>query len=376
MNFKFEIFKNTYIVVEVRIGDIEKFINTIWKNKIRIMNLLRFNANLIQFKIPLKDYKQMVKITRESGGKLKIVGRHGIGFLLFRLKNRISILFGIAAFLFCIYYLSTFIWQIDITTEKNIAPYDVRQDLKSIGISPGIRKSNLNVYNIEEKLMQKNNNIMWARARIYGSKLKIKIVERQEIPDIKKNNETGDVMAKKSGQVLRVYTTSGTAVVKPGDIIKKGQMLIKGEEGKEDNVYKVNAKGKIIAKTFNENSAKVMLIRHERKRTGRQAKNYFITIGDKKLYLKKSETKFNKYDKIVDDKYPIGIETYYEVNDKIVKINKDDVVRKTAEKMYNKMKENFDMDIKVVDKITDSSISGNVCTVTLVVVCEENIADN
>ncbi|PJI07078.1 MULTISPECIES: sporulation protein YqfD [Clostridium] len=376
MNFKFERFKNTYIVVRVRTGNIENFINKAWKSKIEIMNLVRFNANLIQFKIPLKDYKKTVKVARASGGKLKVVGRYGIGFLLFKLKNRISILFGIAAFLFCICYLSTFIWEIDITTEKNIAPYDVRQDLKSIGISPGIKKSNLNVYNIEEQLMQKNNNIMWARARIYGSKLKVKIIERQEIPDVKKSNETGDVLAKKSGQILRVYTTSGTAVVKPGDVVKKGQMLIKGEEGKEDNIYKVNANGKIIAKTFNENSAKVMLTKHERKRTGRQAKNYFVIIGGKKFYLKKSETKFDKYDKIVDDKYPIGIETYYEVNDKIVKCNKDDLVRKTSEKIYDKMKEDFDMDIKVVDKITDYSVSGNVCKVTLVVVCEEDIADN
>ncbi|URZ06098.1 sporulation protein YqfD [Clostridium felsineum] len=376
MNFKFENFKNTYVVIEVRTRSVEKFINLLWSNKINVMNMMRINANLVQFKVALKDYKKTVKTVRLVKGKLKIIEKHGLGFFVFRIRNRISILIGLGAFIGCICYLSTFIWQIDIVTEKNIAPYDVRQDLRDIGVKPGIGKSGLDVYKIEEQLMQKNNNIMWARVRIYGSKLKVKIVERQEIPDVKPNNEVKDVLANKSGQVLRVYTTSGTAVVKAGDIVKKGQVLIKGEEGQDDKVYKVRADGKIIAKTFNENTAKVMLTKHVRKRTGKKIQNYYVCIGGKKFYLKKSENKFNKYDKIVDGNYFMGRETYYEVDDKIVNNNKDAVVKETAEKMYGRMKENYDMNVKVLDKLVDSSVEGNICTVRLVVVCEEDIAGN
>ncbi|KHD35162.1 hypothetical protein NL50_14795 [Clostridium acetobutylicum] len=376
MKLKFESFKNTYVVVEVRTASIEKFINLLWRNKIEVMSMVRVNANLIRFKVALKNYRKTVKLVKAVKGKIKVIERHGTGFLFFRIRNRLSILVGIAAFIACVFYLSTFIWQIDIVTEKNIAPYDVRQDLREIGVQPGIKKSSLDVYKIEEKLMQKNNNIMWARVRVYGSKLKVKIVERQEIPDVKPNNEARDVLAKKSGQILRVYTTSGTAIVKAGDVVKKGQVLIKGEAGQDDKVYKVHADGSIIAKTFNENIAKVMLTTHIRKRTGKKVQNYYVRIGNKKFYLKKSENKFNKYDKIVDDKCFGGRETYYEVDDKVVKKDKDAIVKETANKMYDKMKENYDMNIKVLDKIVDSNVEGNICTVRLVVVCEEDIADN
>ena len=43
-------------------------------------------------------------------------------------------------FLCIIYYLSTYIWSIEIDVQKNISPFEIRKQLNEIGIKPGIDK--------------------------------------------------------------------------------------------------------------------------------------------------------------------------------------------------------------------------------------------
>ena len=69
---------------------------------------------------------------------------------------------------------------------------------------------------------------MWVKARIEGSKLKVSAVERQSPPSIISEDSPCNLVAKRDGEVIRVYTTAGTSVVKKGDMIRKGQILVKG----------------------------------------------------------------------------------------------------------------------------------------------------
>ena len=52
-------------------------------------------------------------------------------------------------FLCIIYYLSTYIWAIEVDVQKNIPPFEIRKQLNSIGIKPGITKNTINVYGLE-----------------------------------------------------------------------------------------------------------------------------------------------------------------------------------------------------------------------------------
>src|SRR3712207_7209706 len=58
--------------------------------------------------------------------------------------------------------------------------------------------------------------------RSEGSALRITATQRQAPPNIVTDDEFCDLVAKKDGEIARVYTSSGTAIVKNGDIVKKG----------------------------------------------------------------------------------------------------------------------------------------------------------
>ncbi|NMM61944.1 sporulation protein YqfD [Clostridium sp. P21] len=372
-NFNFEKYKSGIITVEVRSLVPEKFINLLWENDVKIKNITKKDITTMNIDISLKDYGKLKSAAKRTRSKVKILERKGFAFFLIKVKGRSALAAGIILFIGIIYYLSTFIWNIEITVDHNLTPYEIRQQLKSCGITPGINKRNINVYEIEENLMKNNANIMWVKARVEGAKLKVSAMERQSPPNIAVDDKPCDLVAKKDGEVIRVYTKAGTSAVKRGDMIRKGQIIVKGEQGNENSTYPVHAVGSVICRTFYEETKDVKIDTLKKERTGRKDQSIYIKISGKKLYLKKSGNKFSKYDKMESSRFSIGIEDYYEVKETVIHRDPKKVVNDTYDELYSKICANLDKSVKIVDKIVNYE-QGESYRVRVLVVAEENVA--
>lgn len=129
---KFDKYKNANITIEIQSMIPERFINLLWKNGVKVKNVVKTNVTTFVLDIDLKDYAVMENIARRTGTKVKIVKRKGISFLILFLKRRFSLVIGIFIFSFIIYFMSTFIWDIDITSTNGVTPYEIRQQLKNM----------------------------------------------------------------------------------------------------------------------------------------------------------------------------------------------------------------------------------------------------
>lgn len=371
--FNFKKYKSGIITIEIQSLIPEKFVNLMWKNNVHIKNLRKESITTMVMDVNLRDYDRIEDIAKKTKTKIKIINRRGFAFFFIKIKRRIALVLGILLFMGMLYYLSTFIWNIEITSDNSLSPYEIRQQLGSMGIKPGISRRNVNVYDIEEKLIKNNDNIMWVRARVEGAKLKISAAERQSPPNIITEDSPCNLVAKKDGEVVRVYTKAGTSLVKKGDIIRKGQILVKGEQGKEGATYQVHAVGDVICRTFYEEIKQVKIDTIKRERTGNKIENIYLNINGKNIYLKKSTNKFNKYDKIEDNKFFIKKETYYEVKETTIHGDAKKIVDDTAAELYSKICANLDKSVKIVDKIVNYE-AGDTYVVRVLVVAEENIA--
>lgn len=369
-----ENYKRSSIEIEAQSLNIEKFINLLWKNNIGVKNIRKKDLTTVSLEIYLKDYLKVDKISKKTHTKLKVIKRKGIAFLFIRMRKRNALIFGTVLFMCILYYLSTFIWKIDIVTEKRLSPYELRRELASYGVKEGIRKKNLNIGVIEEKLTKNNDEILWIRVRVEGSVLKVVASERATPPMLVQEINPGNLVAIKDGEVVRVYTTSGTALVKRGDVVKKGQLLVKGEQGKEGNIYQVPAKGHVIARTFYEDIKKISLFEKIKERTGNKIKNIYISIGNKKIFLKKEMNNFSNYDKIVNKKGFLITEECFEIQEKNKAINKKEVIDNCSKEMINKIKQSLDKNTEVVDEIIEEKTENEDVILRVLVVGEENIA--
>lgn len=367
---RIEKFNNSYLKVKVEVVNSEKLMNYLLKNGAEISNVTKDNLYSVEMNIRVSDYHILKSGVKKLGGKFQVLDRRGLISAYPSLKRRKLFFVGIVLFFVLIFYLSRFIWNVSITTDKYLAPLEVRNLLKSYGIGIGTKKDSIDVIKIEEQLVKDIDEIMWVKVRIEGSNLEVKIVERQEPPAIKKVEYTGDMVAGKRGVVDRVYATAGTPVAKGGDVVSEGDLLIKGQAGKEGKEYSIKAEGRVFATTFYEEIMTVPKTMSEKQFTGRVLSAWGINLGNKSFYIKKPLNNTENYDKI---EYKWGIfikESYKEFENKEIETDTERIIKE----LENKITLNLDRGAKILNTVSDVTEEGDQFKVRVMVTAEEDIA--
>jgi similar to stage IV sporulation protein len=368
--------KSGQITIEVSALKPEKILNILWDNEIYICNIVKVDLMTIRFNIHFKDYKEAEILIKKYKGKVRIVESSGIIILLMKLKRKFSLVIGAGLFFVVIYILSNYIWAIDIETQRNLSPFEIRQQLSLIGIKPGISKSQINVYEIERKMEDLNGQIMWIRTRIEGSTLKLVIKEKVNPPSTEKILYN-QVVAKMDGEVKRIYTNSGNPAVVPGDIVKKGDNLILPIQGREGFEREVKPSGTVIANTFYEKFMEVQISGEKLQRTGKKNSDIYLSFFGKKIYLKKAINRFDNYDKIGEKNGFFNQVTYFEKKGTPVNLDKDATVKESAEKLENSLRKTLSNDAKIIDKkITVDDMKEGKILVKVIFTVEQDIARN
>ncbi|MDZ5252965.1 sporulation protein YqfD [Clostridium sp. LIBA-8841] len=376
---RLDFLKKGQIKVEIKTFDINKLLNVLWKNGINVENVRKIDVVTVTLNIDYSDYGNLKGYVKRLDGKVKIISAKGMIFFLARAKKSISVFVGALIFLIGLYIYSGFIWRIDIETKKNIAPFEIRTMLNEFNIKPGVKKSSVNVYGLEKKLENGHGDIMWVNARIEGGTLKIKVEEKvsPKIREENENKELKNIVASMDGEIKKIYTTSGTAVVKEGDIVKKGDVLIIPQQGIEGGEYEVDAKGEVTANTFYEKSIELQVAGKKEERTGEKDSDIYLEIMGKKIYLKKPTKEFAKYDKIESKGKFVNRNIYYEKIDNDIAEDKETIINNAVELMSKSINKEISKQAKIVDKIiTTEDLGEGKIKLKVLFVVEQNIALN
>lgn len=368
--------KSGQITIEVSALVPEKILNALWNNEIYTCNIIKVNLTTIRFTMFYKDYKEAEALIKKYKGKVKIIKTSGMIVLLMKMKRKFSLVIGAGLFFVVIYILSNYVWAIDIQTQRNLSPFEIRQQLTAIGIKPGLSKSQINVYELEKKMEDLNDQIMWIRVRIEGSTLKLVIKEKVNPPSTEKTL-FNQVVAKMDGEVKRVYTNSGNAAVVPGDIVKEGDNLILPIQGREGFEKEVKPSGTVIANTFYEKFMEVQISGEKLERTGKKDSDIYLNFSGKKIYLKKAINGFECYDKIEEKNGFFNKIIYFEKKGKNVNLDRDSTVNEATEKLQSSLKKTLSNDANIIDsKVTVEDIKDGKILVKVIFTVEQDIARN
>lgn len=369
------VFESGKVILEINILKPERLLNILWSENIRVINIKRIDVVTIRITIEYENYLSVVEAVKRLGGKSKIVGSRGILFLVGELKSKVFLVIGGGMFIAILLYLSTFVWSVEITTKKNVSPYELRQQLYELGIKPGISKSKIDFKDIERKLENMNSDILWLRARVEGSTLKVSIEEKVNPPEIKEGN-LGNLVAKIDGEISRVYTFAGRSVVHSGEFVKAGDVIIEGINGKEENPYEVVPDGVVMANTFYEKSIKAKYQGTELKRSGEKDSDIYLNIFGKKIYLKKAIKDFKEYDKIEESGNIINKINYYEKKEIPIEFGKEEIVNNSINDLEKSLYNELTREANIVDRIVSTREDSNdELVVNVVFVVEQNIVN-
>lgn len=367
--------KKGKISMEVIVPSIERFLNVLWQENIELFSVKRKSITTLRIEVSYEQYEEVVAIVEKMRGKVKVINKSGVIYVIKKIINKKSLIAGAFIFIGIIYYLSTYVWSVEITTENNLSPFEVRRDLEKLGVKAGMKKNDIDVYDLERRLETVNDEILWLRIRIEGSTLKVLVKEKVNPPELSDKQQIGNIIAERGGEIKRIFVTSGTAMVAPGDIVNKNDLLIQGVRGIDENIHEVPAKGVVIANTFYEMSSEVQITGEEFLRTKKEDSDIYIELFGAKIYLKKAINNFEYYDKIEDKSKLIDIVKYYEKEKMKINIEEKDAVEVTCNKLQNALQKKLNNEAKIVDKdVTASRIDDGKILVKAIFVVEQNIA--
>lgn len=288
-----------YLYIQIEGFFVEKVMNNCISKKIFFWNIKRDKTTIIYVNIGIKDFKELLKISKKNGCKIKIINKKGLPFLFNRYRKRKTFFIFTILIFISLVVLSNFIWNIQIEGLDKINQDDIINELSNDGLKIGILKKSINTKSIINKIRLERSDISWIGIELNGTNALVKIVEADEKPDIVDDKDYCNIVSTKDAQIVKISAQNGTPVVKEGDIVTKDQILIAGwMNGKYTSTRYVHSEGEIEAKVWYTEKEKIELTQTIKEETGKQENKYEIKINNFSINLYKTLSKFKIYDTI------------------------------------------------------------------------------
>ena len=227
----------------------ERFINVCTRQGRSLFNVFPRSEGFFGSML-LCDYKSIRPFARKCGVRLRVKKRIGLPFFLKRYSDRKGLLAGAVAFIVIIIVMQSFVFTVEINGLSSISEATFCELLKEYGLYQGAFKVNLDLPNIERKIMQNIEDIGWMSINMIGTKAEIEIKEKDKKPEVEDRQIPCNIKASADGVVVEMNTKRGEAIVSAGSAVKEGQLLVSGVlESVSGNVSFVHSDAQVIAQT-------------------------------------------------------------------------------------------------------------------------------
>jgi len=378
-----------YVIIIVTGRSIERFINICSKRRILLWDIVRADAASAEMKASIRGFRLMRPAAKKSGCRVHIRKRCGLPFFLYRFKKRKGFKVGLVIFSVLLMLSVSIIWDIEITGCGPEMIPEIMSVLNADNIGRGSFKLKLNPKIIAKKIALNVEQAAWVGVEIKGVKLFITIKDSKEPPVLIRSNEAFNIVAERDGLVKKVEVYAGTPLIKEGETVKKGQVLVSGRlesKNPEFGTREVHALGKIIARTWYEESMPVSMVYTQKVKTGKTHKTVYFRFLDRRFKIKGGDSPYEMYETVTEEKMitgpfglklPIGltVENSFEIVEKQVDLTLDEAIDVTIETAREKLRKRIPADSTVVDEMI-KQYEGDNGTIYIQVVyeCEEDIA--
>lgn len=345
-----------YVNLVIEGYSIERFMNIAKSKSILLWNNRRDKSTILHTNISIKDFKTACKIAKQTKCRIKIQNKKGLPFIFNKYKKRKLFFVFLLLIIIAVMSLSKFVWNIEITGNNNIDSNEILETLKQEGLKIGVLKSKINTKEIVNKMRLDRNDLAWIGIELNGTNAVVKVVESDPKPEIIQEDEYCNIVATKDGVITKINAINGTPLVKEGDTIKKGTILIGGFlEGKYTGTRYVHANGEVYAKVWYSEKQKVEQNVVKLSKTGNEEKRYSVKLNNFQINFYKTLSKFQNYDTIVSENKLKIFSDFYLPIQVITTTNYEQVeetINYTLEEAKNKA-------IKDAKEILDKQIEGN-----------------
>ncbi len=240
-----------------------------------------------------KDLLESKSAIRKSGIRVDVLEKNGLPFFWRHMKKRIVFVIGI---LFCMAFLITMmqkIWCIQVEGNRKITDEEMIGFLAEQEVGIGSSISDLSYEDLEFEIRGHFADITWVSVVRKGTTLIVRVKENDFYNEMAVYEDHTDLTAEYDGVILSMVVRQGVPLVKIGDTVAKGDILVQGavpvlDENAQICKYQYcHAQADILIRTT-EHYEQMLNRVHEVKVYGTPVRNYQLGIGTRMLNIGRS----------------------------------------------------------------------------------------
>lgn len=322
---------NKRIYLEVS-NELNRFIKKCIDNNINLYNI-SYKKDKMVVLIDVKDYLKIKRLNYYS--KIRVVKYDGLLNIKKIIKDNMFYISVIFLSFIWMNLLTNYIVDIEIIHSNS----GIRRLLKEELDKNNIKKFSLaysfeELDNITKKILADNkNNLEWVSIKKDGMKYIVRAEERIIKSEVV-SDKPRDIVASKDAYITKVIGSKGNVLVRQGEYVKKGTVLISGKITLYEDVKGVtSASGSVYGNVWYECTVETPKEISSERLTGR--KRYNLNVGNKILLRNKYQNFRQKNIREIKI-FGLKIKFYREEEVEIIKTKTDD------EYALNRLKEEFD----------------------------------
>ncbi|MCI8342283.1 MAG: sporulation protein YqfD [Firmicutes bacterium] len=353
-----------YVIIRVSGFSVERFVNLAALRGVYIWDL-RHDGTAVIMSVSLEGFKNLRECSKKTRCRYKILEKRGLPFIMDKSRRRKVYSAGAIIFIGLLYIMSSFIWTVEVKGNDRISKDSILMFCAEEGLCPGRLKSKANIEEITKKILINFEEVSWVAITTEGTKATVTVVERIPETAIEDRESPSNITAAKNCVIESISVSSGTAMVKAGDVVEKGDILVTGKLVMKDGELEVGEKfvrssAEIYGRSIFEFEREIPLTFTKKTYTSNKKKNSCIVAGDyiidgikTKIDLEKFEAtdKKTKEFKIGDYVVPLKIETveYTEFYEEELERTEDEAKNMIFEEI-NKVKEEIIFNGGIIQK--------------------------
>ncbi len=287
--------------VELRSKYSERVVNICASSGVDFWDLRRGEGGAAEVTVYIPGYLKLREVAEKTGAfTVRVLGRRGAPFFLWRIRRRYVLFAGLIACLAAVAYTSFFVWQIDVVGNEKVPSAAILSALRDAGVDIGVNALKVSQERVSNRVLLEMPELSFISLNTHGCRLEVVVREARERPELFDPAVPTSVFAGKAGIITDMEVLEGWATVAPGDTVGVGDELISSfvPVGNGRNVH---AEGRVTARTWYELTLSTPLETVKKRYTGETRRRTAIIFGGKRLNLYFSGgNPYGCYDKITE----------------------------------------------------------------------------
>ncbi len=226
----------------------ERLLNLLARDEVAFWDVRR-SGETLSLCCPARSYRRLRRPARKAGMRLRVRQRHGAPFFLRRYRARPGLAVGLLAFFVVLQLFAQRTWVVEVRGNEAVPTDEILAVMEKLGVQEGKDLGNLDIPTLQLQALHELPDLAWCTVNLKGSVAYVEVTERIPTPELSNADEPSNIKAARDGRIVRIETYTGQALVKAGDAVAQGMLLVSGVvESSAGPVFR-RSQARILAET-------------------------------------------------------------------------------------------------------------------------------